>query len=279
VSFLGLDLGGTKISVGLMDEDHSFVPKAYDLVDPNVDILDLLGSIVDGYRHLGLRGIGLCVPGWMSYDRNEVRFSPHRPSLTGLNLAELLSVRTGLPVSVDNDANTAALLELNVGSLRGVESGVVVNFGTGVGIGVVVGGVVSRGANGFAGELGHSYFEGHERCVCGARGCIELALRGCFFSDDDGVVAQQARRRRYRELASVVLQWVVRAFDPGVIVVGGGIGVESPEFLVDLRSLLEDRLGDSYPGVLPKIVGPTSSGYAGAHGAALMSAEEVDRSG
>ncbi|MGC8466389.1 MAG: ROK family protein [Acidimicrobiales bacterium] len=277
MSFLGLDLGGTKVSVGLLGSAGEFTPKSYEVVRDDVEIVDHLVSVIEDHRESDLRGVGLCVPGWMSLDRSEVLFAPHRPSLIGQRLAEILTNRIGVPVEVDNDANTAAYLEVQIGALQGIDCGVVVNFGTGLGVGVVLNGVVQRGAHGFAGEIGHSYFGGDDRCACGARGCLELALRHSFFTNDDARCERDARRERYLDLAGVALQWTVRAWDPSIIVIGGGIGVESSKFLADLESRLYDRLGATYPDSYPSLVRATALGHAGAYGAALMSAASMDR--
>jgi glucokinase len=277
VSFLGLDLGGTKVSVGLLDDHDTFIPKSYEIVRDDVEIVDHLVAVISEHRASDLRGIGLCVPGWMSIGQQEVLFAPHRPSLVGQNLSEILAARVGMPVVVDNDANAAAYLEVQVGALRGIDCGVVVNFGTGVGVGVVLCGVVQRGAHGFAGEIGHGYFGGDGRCACGAQGCLELALRQCFFTSDDSQSERNARRERYLDLACVALQWTVRAWDPSIIVIGGGIGVESSEFLLNLDSRLRNRLGPAYPPAYPYLVRATGSGHAGAYGAALMAAAAIRR--
>jgi predicted NBD/HSP70 family sugar kinase len=118
-------------------------------------------------------GVGIGVPGAVDQASGRVAASP----LLGwgdLDLVSLLDERLDLPVQVDNDVNTLTVAEQLFGSGRGFANMVVVTVGRGIGMGIVINGVVHRGAHGGAGELGHiQVTPGGQDCWCGRRGCLE----------------------------------------------------------------------------------------------------------
>lgn len=135
-----------------------------------------------------LLGIGLGVPGVVD-TRTGVVESP-AVGWQGLHVAGVLEGELGVPVLVDNDVNTLAIAEKLYGRGHDVDHFLTVTIGRGVGLGIVIGGDVYRGARGGAGEFGHvSVVEDGPECDCGNRGCLE-ALVG------DPALVRQARKRR-----------------------------------------------------------------------------------
>src|SRR3546814_9203263 len=122
--------------------------------------------------------MGVGVPGLV--DRSGMlHLGPHLRHIADLPLSAAMTERTGVPVPVDNDANCHALAELRAGAAQGVEEALVVTLGTGIGAGVVTGGQVLHGMNGFAGEPGHMIVNPNgPPCPCGQRGCWERFASG-----------------------------------------------------------------------------------------------------
>jgi glucokinase len=184
----GIDLGGTKLLTRVLDPgDPSRV-----VVETRVDtptgaaevVVALAAAVDDADRRLGelgrgaVQAVGVGAAGLV--DRSGVM--RHAPNLVGMDefaLAEALVSATGRLVVIDNDATAATMAEWQLGAARGVDDMVLVALGTGIGAGVVSGGVLQRGAGGFAGEAGHMIVDpSGPPCPCGRRGCWERYASG-----------------------------------------------------------------------------------------------------
>ena len=153
-------------------------------------MLDAIAEVVTTVQDGGVEGVGVGVPGLV--DRGGVlRFAPNLPGVHDLAIKDELESRLGLEVRVDNDATCAAWGERQLGAAKGYDDVLLATLGTGIGGGIVAGGRLLRGANGFAGEIGHMVVDpdGPE-CPCGQRGCWERFASGRGL----GVLGQQAAR-------------------------------------------------------------------------------------
>jgi glucokinase len=193
---VGIDLGGTKIAAGLVDDDGKILFKrsiptgrglhysqiVSDMAELALDVVRQGGASLDD-----IESIGVGSPGAADSKTGTVIY------YSGLNfrdvpLAEELRKHVSLPVLLENDADCAALAESIAGAARGTESSLTVTFGTGVGCGIVIGGRLYGGFNHAAGEAGHMVIcMGGERCSCGRNGCWEAYASGT-------ALAAQARR-------------------------------------------------------------------------------------
>lgn len=174
-----MDLGGTKcLGVALeagtvVDECRVPTPVGETAL---LDVLAEVATAVGGGADV--LGVGVGVPGLV--DRGGVlRFAPNLPGVVDLAIQAELERRLGAPVQVDNDATCAAWGERQVGAAQGYDDIILVTLGTGIGGGIVAGGALLRGANGFSGEIGHMVVDpdGPE-CPCGQRGCWERFASG-----------------------------------------------------------------------------------------------------
>jgi glucokinase len=245
-----------------------------------------------------------------------VMFSPH---LAWRNepLRARVADRIRLPVVVDNDANTSALGESRFGAGAGHRFVLCVTLGTGIGGAFVVDGRVFRGANGMAGEFGHSQVvENGHRCPCGNRGCWEQYASGNALEREarELVVRHSPMAHRLRELCGgdpslltgpmitdaaragdplsveliadvgrwlgVGLAGLVAAFDPNVVIVGGGVSAAGDLLLEPTRTAMQRHLvGRGYrpdPPVLEAVLGP-SAGFVGAADMARSAARRSRR--
>lgn len=199
---VGVDLGGTKC-LGVLVEDGKVVGELR-MPTPAGDraILDALvhvaGEVGGGSR---LDGVGVGVPGLVDRD-GVLRFAPNLPGVTDLPIRSVLEQALGVSVRVDNDATCAAWGERHLGAAQGYDDVILVTLGTGIGGGIVTGGNLLRGANGFAGEIGHMVVDpGGPACPCGQRGCWERYASGGGLGRLGAAAAADGRASRVLALA------------------------------------------------------------------------------
>ena len=179
---IGIDLGGTNIKVGLVDENYNIVAKATcktDLPRPAEEIADSIAETV--WKALNdakvtideLNSIGIGTPGTASRDTGVVLYSCNL-GFRNTDLRSLIGARLGKQVYVENDANAAAFGEVLAGAGKGCRDVVVVTLGTGVGGGIIIDLKVYSGFNYAGAELGHIVIvTDGEPCGCGRHGCWE----------------------------------------------------------------------------------------------------------
>ncbi|HEY9643276.1 MAG TPA: ROK family protein [Coleofasciculaceae cyanobacterium] len=193
---LALDFGGTKHAAALVRPDAAPLQwQAYrrQLSPPDANAqVDL--AVMRSLTHALLNGarpdaIGVSFGGPVDFTTGTVRLSHHVPGWENLPLKQWLTAEWGVPVQVDNDANVAALGEHQFGAGRGADSLMYITVSTGVGGGWILNGRSWRGAEGMAGEIGHTVVDPHGPvCLCGKRGCVERLASGAY-------IAQQMRDR------------------------------------------------------------------------------------
>ena len=178
---IGVDLGGTNTVFGIVDARGNVVVNASIKTAVHNEIELYLDDLVVGLNMLieqvggkdKIRGIGVGAPNG-NYFNGSIEFAPNLPWKGKIPLAQMLQERIGIPVALTNDANAAAIGEMTYGAARGMKDFIVMTLGTGVGSGIVVGGQLVYGHDGFAGELGHMIVRRNGRmCGCGRQGCLE----------------------------------------------------------------------------------------------------------
>ncbi|HXX88798.1 MAG TPA: ROK family protein [Acidimicrobiales bacterium] len=194
---LGIDVGGTKVLGVALDGASDAVVAEVKVAAPGRHARqraeeDVPGALVETLAEVagrlaqalpagtvGLDVVGVGLPGLVD-DHGVLRFAPNLPAGAGVPVGEQLARRLGgARVVVDNDATCAALAEWLLGAARDLSDMVMVTLGTGIGGGVVAGGRVVRGANGFAAEIGHMVVDpSGPLCPCGKRGCWERYASG-----------------------------------------------------------------------------------------------------
>ena len=172
----GVDVGGTKILGGVVDEDGTVVEELR-VVSPATDVAAIEDAITGLVTELAGRhqveAVGVGAAGYIDKSRSVVMFAPNL-AWRDLDLRAELEERVRLPVVVENDANAAAWGEFRFGAGEDVDDLLLVTVGTGVGGGVVLDGRLHRGAFGVGGEIGHMrVVPGGVRCGCGNLGCLE----------------------------------------------------------------------------------------------------------
>ena len=179
---LGIDLGGTNIVVGVVDENYEIKASAKRKTmapRPAKDIADdIAATCFDALAAAGItmadiENIGLGTPGAVNSEKGVISFA-NNLNFFDVDMGALLKERLGKPVYIENDANCAAYGEFLAGAGRGTKDFIAVTLGTGVGGGIIIDGKIYSGFNGAGGELGHTVIQMNgERCSCGRTGCFE----------------------------------------------------------------------------------------------------------
>jgi len=314
---VGIDIGGTKVLAGVVSgQGHVLAlerrpTQGHDVRKVEDTIVELVGELGDRYD---VAAVGIGAAGFVDVTRTVVMFSPHldwRREPLRARVAERLRV----PVVVDNDANTMALAECRFGAGRTHRFVLCITLGTGIGGALVLDNRVYRGANGMAGEFGHIQVvpDGH-RCECGNRGCWEQYASGNALVRDarelvrstspmaqhlrslvggdagalDGPDITQAARDGDPlsvELIADVGRWLgvglagmTAAFDPGCIVVGGGVSAAGDLLLGPTRQAFSRTLTGRGHREEPVIAQAELGPDAGVIGAADMARSAARRS-
>jgi glucokinase len=256
---IGVDVGGTKIAAAVVSPGGEILNEVRyptQAVPPDRLIDTIAGAITEVKDGFEVGAVCLAVPGLIMASVNTVIFSPNLHEIENIRLDEAIGSRTGLRVTVENDANAAAWGEFRYGAGKDVEHQVFITLGTGVGGGVITHGVLLRGAQGAGGELGHVTLDPDGPvCGCGNRGCLEALASGTAIGRRAREVANERPNSALGRLAidrqvlgedvtglagdgdeaalyvmeetgrwlGIGLAGFVNVFNPEVIAVGGGV--------------------------------------------------------
>jgi glucokinase len=259
---IGVDMGGTKLLAGAVDSGLSVHRRAQRSVS-GLDQSALLDVVVDAVQNIReavgeVDAVGFGIPCLIDQRTGRAVLAVNL-ALSDIPFADVMAERLGLPVFVDNDANTAVLAEHKAGAARGCSDVVMLTIGTGIGGGLILGGVPYRGWVGAGAELGHMVIDmDGPRCQgnCPNRGCVEALASGTALAREASRIAQERPRSALaravadgRELAGplvtelahdgdeaaidaieligmrlgVAIASLVNIFNPEVVVIGGGV--------------------------------------------------------
>ncbi|HVN21010.1 MAG TPA: ROK family protein [Dongiaceae bacterium] len=226
---LGVDIGGTKIAVGIVDHEGKILAQSRQPMVANGTAEAGLEAVVGAIDSMlsemqtEIESIGICAPGPLDPKSGIVLNPPNVPCWRNFPLAEKVSARYSLPVKVDNDANAAALAETIWGAARGFRYVFYATVGTGIGTGIVFDGAIYHGKTGSAGEGGHVSIDYRGPvCACGKRGCIEILAAGPAIGARARakIAAEKSRGKSMLDLANgnvnaITSQHVGQAFAAG----------------------------------------------------------------
>lgn len=179
----GVDLGGTKLSAGLVYPDGTILDKiiVYDHVGKDEEsivnyITQLVRHIVsvNGLKETDLEGIGVGFPGHIRYRDGYTITTSNLKGFKNFPLRDSIGRNFSVPVRLDNDANAQAFCEFKFGAGRGYDDVIFLTISSGIGAGIVLNRKIYRGMTGTAGEFGHTIVDPHSDfvCTCGNRGCL-----------------------------------------------------------------------------------------------------------
>ena len=244
MSILAIDIGGTKFSLALF-EDGRMTRRESDTTDRELGREWMLGRIAGILKNwTGIERCGIGFGGPVDFPRQRIALSTHVGGWQDFPLTQYIQNLLGVPTVMDNDANVGALGEARYGA-GGVLPLFYVTLSTGIGGGLILGdGSVYRGADSWAGEIGHLTVQpdGPE-CLCGARGCLERMCSGLWLERDYGRPAKELMQdsafvERYVVNLALGLKAAIMLLNPARIVIGGGIANAGDRLLVPLRAEL-----------------------------------------
>ncbi len=278
---IGVDVGGTKVAAGVVDEHGRIVAKlkrSTPAASP-AQTADVISDVVlELLRHHHAEAVGLGAAGFIDKGKTAVLFAPNL-AWRDEPVKKKVEDRVGLPVVVENDANATAWAETTFGAARGHEHVVLVTVGTGIGAGIVVNGHLYRGRWGVGGEPGHYRVVPEGRlCGCGNRGCWEQYASGNALVAEarefaarspggavrllqlgsgtpDGItgpaITQAAREGDPAALRcfDIIGSWLghgladlAAILDPGCFVIGGGVSAAGDLLLLPARAAFQASL-------------------------------------
>ncbi|HMI80349.1 MAG TPA: ROK family protein [Solirubrobacterales bacterium] len=312
---IGVDLGGTKMLVGVLSGTESLYEQRERSTGQTEDeLVELLVREVEEAREArpGVEAVGLGIPATIDHERGVAVSAVNLP-LSDLPIRDLVSERVGLPVFVDNDANVAALAEYLFGAARGMPHMVMLTVGTGIGGGLVLGGELYRGSTGAGAELGHIVIQADgPPCQgnCPNHGCVESLASGTALGREGRAAAESAPDsalgkvlaeggevdgRAVTEAAlagddvavgvfeligsrlGVACASLANIFQPNAIVVGGGVIAAGDLLLEPARREVRERALN--PMNRTPVLEATLGNDAGMIGAAAMARAELEKGG
>lgn len=266
---LGVDIGGTKIATGLVNQKAqiSSARSIPTLANEgySVSIRQVWAAIEEGITG-DVSAIGICAPGPLNPKTGVVLNPPNLPGWRNVELQQMAQARFGLRVRVENDCNAAGLAEVRFGAAKGCSSVFYAAIGTGIGSGIILDGKIYHGKNGAAAEGGHVSIDYRSEtvCRCGSRGCIEALA--------SGHVLERIGSYDLNEIAIQLGAWlgsVVSLLDPDIIVIGGGVSRIGEPLFEKLRAIVPGRTINPHAHELPIV--PAKFGVeAGIVGAAAI---------
>ncbi len=310
--YIAADLGGTNLRMAAVDGSGTIVSRNR-MSTPSdgkqEDIVSAILSVIDEFkRELAGRyefaGFGAAMPAIVNSQAGIILRSPNLPELNDLDFGTRFSRELGIPVVLENDANSAAVGERWKGAAQGVRNSIHVTLGTGVGGGIIVDGTLVRGIDGTAGEIGHIAVEpeGYP-CGCGSRGCVEQYSSATAivriakemlpqYPDTElrsnldlspldvfeaGTRGDQLSLEVFRVAGTylgIALGGLVNVLNPEVIVIGGGVAAGWDLFIEPLRSEILRR-AFQHPGERVKLMRSKLGDDAGILGAAFLASQKI----
>ena len=305
---IGIDLGGTNIAVGVVNDRYEIVarrsvPTGAERPAEEV-IRDMGDAVEEALRQAGLTAadcasMGVGSPGACDPQTGVVKRA-YNLNWFDVPVCRMLHQRFGIPVRLGNDANCAALAEVVAGAAVGCQDMVLITLGTGVGSGIISRGKILSGLRGGAGEAGHMLLvlDG-EPCTCGRRGCWEASssatalirqarqaaaehpeslLAGAeeitgktvFDAADRGDETANAVVDRFCDYLGAGVTNIVNALAPEVILIGGGISRQGERLLAPVRRYVEKNCFGGKDGAIPIIAAARLGNDAGIIGAAAL---------
>ena len=296
---LGIDLGGTNIVAGVVDENYKIVAKAScktNVPRPESDICDSMAEVaVKACEKAGItmdevESIGIGVPGAVNPKTGVIEYSANL-HFHNWEVSKMMNERLGKKVLIENDANAAALGEYLAGSAKGAKNAIAITLGTGVGGGIIINGKIYSGSNFAGAELGHMVIvKDGKQCGCGRKEKIlsekldysfmlnkicggdinkvngKTAFDAMEAGDND---AKEVLDEYFGYLATGLVN-IINIFQPDVLCIGGGISNQGENLLRPLRKIIEEERYTKHNDKQTQLCVCTLGNDAGIIGAAFL---------
>ncbi len=278
---IGIDIGGTNIAAGIVDEKYNVIvtdsvktnaPRSAESICDDIDAMCRKLSDSSGIPFDEINGIGIACPGII---KNGIVEVASNLKFDQVPLKDMIEERTGLKCDVCNDANAVALAEYIIQFDKKYHSLVAITIGTGIGGGIIVDGKILDGFNGAGAEIGHMILNpGGRLCACGNKGCFEAYCSATALINDtkeamfnnpdsklwevcqsidhvDGKTAYDAAKlgdevankvvNKFIKYLSVGVANVITLLQPEVVCIGGGMSAEEDNLITPLDKLVKEN--------------------------------------
>ncbi|WP_026671729.1 ROK family protein [Alkalihalobacterium bogoriense] len=251
---IGIDIGGTKIAIGIVDLQGEIKAKVKIATDKTKDPNDVLVEIKQQTEKLmeseqtswqAILGVGIGAPGPINKKKGIIACPPNLPKWRNIEVAAFFEKAWNVPIHFENDATAATLAEGRFGAAQGHSNYIFVTISTGIGAGLYANGQLISGAFGNAGDVGHIVLDQSKgTCVCGQKGCFESLASGTaiarraterlgrdldakevFALYDEGHEEMTALIQETFEYIGIGLVTLINMFEPEKIVIGGGVSL------------------------------------------------------
>lgn len=248
---LVIDIGGTKFTLAVFEGDRLIrrEVRSTDREGGKDWMLDQIATIAHGWRpEFPYHRCGISFGGPVLFGEQKIALSTHVGGWSDFQLTSWVQQEFGIPTVMDNDANVGALGEFLHGAGQGCDPLFYMTLSTGIGGGIVATGKVLRGADSYAGEIGHTVIDpAGPECLCGARGCYERMCCGLWLERDYGKPARELMTdpgfvRTYVVRLAAGLKTCIMLLNPARIVIGGGIAKAGAALFDPLRAELRGQI-------------------------------------
>lgn len=256
---IGIDIGGKHLGMGIVDDQGNIIKK--EIIDYEremvqlEDIFDPINSFISENISGEIESIGIGVPG-ISND-TLINYTCNLP-LRDVEIRDY--IKTHLPIYVSNDANCATIAEYQVVDGRLFSNYALVTYGTGIGAGIIINGLLYNGTTGAAGEIGHMVIDKEGiPCKCGRRGCYEKyasvsALKRMAELDDIKEIFYLSERNEviqrvldyYLENVAEGLANLINMYDVEMLVIGGSLAEYGDKFMPKLKAMVSNKIYNRY---------------------------------
>ncbi|MBE5821201.1 MAG: ROK family protein [Clostridiales bacterium] len=259
--YIGIDLGGSHIGFGLLDESFKLIKKEKVLITRQTEVEQIIYLLKEGIQKFfdkSVRYIGIGFPGICDIKKRIVTRASNI-NFSSICIPEILEKEFNVPVYLDNDANCATIAEYFKGNLQGINNGVLITVGTGIGGGIILNKELYRGSNYTAGEFGHTTFvKDGITCGCGKKGCFEKYAsisslkKKCLQKGYNFEICEEIFNSSDKDVIKIKNEWmnnlaegisnIYNILDIEKIVVGGGFSKSFYLIEKDLRNLVKEKI-------------------------------------
>lgn len=275
-SVVGVDLGGTNLVVGLVNEECKIIAQKIQLTPKSLKPEDLAGIIGERIKEFTASTaftleskIGISVPSFTTVEGEVV----HAPNLGWRNvpIKRIIEEKMQIPVYVEHDVKCGALAEKTCGAGCGCDDFIYITYGTGLAAGIVINGNIRKGVHNSAGNIGHWVInEKGSPCTCGLNGCLEtlVGIRGIikkarsriqagkdigvdidhldvkkvFESAEKGNIVAKELVLEIAKTLGLAIAGLISILDPGKVIIGGGIAKAGKIFFSPLRQVVKNNI-------------------------------------
>ena len=249
---IGVDIGGTKVAIAMVKKTGDVISETILPTDLTIPPRSMITLICDEIKQLmtdaklaqsAIIGIGIGAPGPLDSKKGVITNPPNLSGWIDIPISAIMEQKCSLPVTLENDANAAALAEKWLGAAMGNENMTYITVSTGIGAGIIADGKLLRGRKGNAGDIGHMVVDpSFGPCACGQLGCLEAIASGTAIAAKGSQIVGEALTtkavfRYYEQGHPEIVPYIDRVFtvlgiacvtvintvDPEKIVIGGGV--------------------------------------------------------